>query len=202
MDLTVKDPTKPGYNPHEAIQQPIPKITRATIDFMLECGVPKGARIVDIGPESYKSNEMRKYWDVKQADAEDLNFGYPEFEPGWGSIPDNSVQFITCFEIIEHLQNPYELLDYLKWALTKDGTLFLSTPGRPRMFWPEFHYHEIPPDHLQKWLLTPLGLKIIRKKKIWMDHPWWFYFTGIRPFLRLWFGHSWIYEIKKEETKN
>lgn len=75
----------------------------------------------------------------------------------------------------------------------------LSAPGRPKILWGEYHFREYTPAELQKWILNPLGLQIVRKKRVRIDHHWSFYFKGIRPFLRLFYGFTWIYEIKKNE---
>lgn len=191
MDISLK----PGYQESEYINRPTPWIAEDTIGFMLECGVPKGATVVDIGPPSYKSKRMGEYWNVVHADAEDFNYYKPFIHSKLEELPPSEI--ITCFEVLEHLQNPLLFLDHIAGMMHKDGTLFLSTPSRPKFLYPEFHFHEIEPKRLQKWLLDPLGLEIVRGKRIRINNrnDWKFY-IGFRPFLRLFLNFTNIYQIK------
>ena len=46
-------------------------------------------------------------------------------------LPDtHSYDVVTCFEVIEHVPNPVEVLHALRGALRPGGVLFISTPNR------------------------------------------------------------------------
>ena len=115
---------------------------------------------------------------------------------------------VFCFELLEHVQNPLFLLKGLVDIIKDTGVIYLSTPHRPRWMWPDYHYNEISAKHMQKWLLDPLNLEIIRKKKLRVIQHWSDYLIGVRPILRAIKNRSlkeiigkltnttWIYEIR------
>lgn len=158
------------------------------------CGfIRPSGMCADIGP----INEKIKYI-AKRFDLEIIQADYGDFDT------DSLTYFqlrlfhtIFCFEIVEHLTNPKFFIEQLIKALDKDGTIYLSMPARPKILWDEHHYNEISPKRFDKWILKPLGLKIIRKQRIRPTHSPLFYLKGFRPFLRLFLNYSWIYEIKK-----
>ena len=68
---------------------------------------------------------------------------------------------ICSFEVIEHLQNPFEFIDFATINLKKSGEIILSTPNGnfiPRDEW----YSEFPPIHFS--LFKEKTFKILRKK--------------------------------------
>jgi ubiquinone/menaquinone biosynthesis C-methylase UbiE len=70
-----------------------------------------------------------------------LDFGDGEFEA------------VVCFETIEHVEDPFAVLDELARVLTKDGLLVLSSPNRSA--YPPgnpHHLKEFLPDELRKAL--------------------------------------------------
>lgn len=56
---------------------------------------------------------------------------------------------ISCFEAIEHVTDPWRVLDELARVLAPSGTLLISSPN-PRVYPPgnEFHIHEFTPEEL------------------------------------------------------
>ena len=117
-----------------------------------------------------------------------FDFNYPP-------VPDKRYDLVICLETLEHVQNPLSFMKYLSESITDDGEIFLITPARMRFLWTEHHFFEMSGDHIQKWLLDILGLKITHRKRVRITYPLRFYFTGIRPFLRLFFSHTWMYRI-------
>jgi len=115
---------------------------------------------------------------------------------------------ILCFEILEHLQNPLYFLEKIKEKIAFGGVLYLSTPHRPKFLWPDYHFNEMSGKHIQKWLLNPLDLKIVRSKKLYINGGLKTYLIGFRPLYRaiknLNFkpiisnltNTTWIYEIR------
>ncbi len=211
--MTTQILTHPGYCPTSDLTRPDAHMIRQFIRFM-EHSHPilsvrnriadnyyiaitiaqQGYTIADIGHAGYKSNVMRSIgWPVDQVTATDFNFD--RFDS------DRKYKIITCFEILEHLQNPLHFLRTVKDDLLADGgSLFLSTPSRPKLFWTPQHYNEIPRDRLVTFLLEPLGLEIVGSRRVRIGHSWWWYLTGLRPLMRLWFGYTMLYEIKATDT--
>lgn len=183
---------KPGYNTPEELLNIDRRLTRQTAEFISEIQLPDNPICGDVGILTPKIQAISTItgWEFHQLSAIDFNYEDPK--------NDKRVAFslITCLETLEHVQNPLFLLDNLRKKMFRDSVLVLSLPGRPRFLWTEHHYHEITPKHLQKWLLDELGMKIVRQKKIRINMPWWRYFTGIRPFMRLFFNFTNIYEIR------
>lgn len=80
--------------------------------------------------------------------------------------------FVTAFEIIEHLDSPLVFLLQVKELLEIGGVLVLSTPNRKRCFVNKDSF-DYPPNHLIRfskesitYLLEMVGFKIIRLKKV------------------------------------
>ena len=90
-------------------------------------------------------------------------------------------------DIIESELNPLDFFYQLQEGCDKNTKIYVTCPYRwNSYFWNWNHWHEIDPRRF-KYLIEQSGFKITRmmKKKIW--HEWWWYFRGIRPFLRLLF---------------
>jgi len=152
---------------------------------------PKG-RCVDIGPENAKMEYIKKHFDIEvvQMDSEDFNWRHI-YSDNYG----HTFQTVFCFEILEHLQNPLFFMREVKSLIRPSGgTLYLSTPGRIQWLWTDKHFIEMSPKRLQKWILEPLGLRIVRKQRLRIT-PSLRHF-GIRPIIRLFTNNTWIYEIK------
>ena len=63
--------------------------------------------------------------------------------------PDGSFDLIVCFEVIEHVEDPQEIVDELARVLGPGGVLLVSSPNRE--VYPEgnpHHHHEFTPDEL------------------------------------------------------
>ena len=141
----------------------------------------------DIGELNSKMEYIKKELNisVKQIDY-DFNFDYMA----------GHFNTIFCFEVLEYLQNPLFFMNQIKKILNDNGTLYLSSPSRPRFLWTKHHFFEMDRKHLYKWILEPLDFKIVRKKKIRINHHWTFYLSGFRLFFRIFFNYTNIYEIK------
>jgi SAM-dependent methyltransferase len=150
--------------------------------------------VADISPPNSKMEHIRK--------VHEFNVGY---KYGMDYNFDNirgSYRTIFCLEVLEHLQNPLFLMRELKMALGYNGIIYVSVPGRPKLLWPGYHYHEIPPKRLIKWIFKPLGLKVVKYKFIRTEMS--FKSIGIRPLLRMilapWNGH-YIYKLKIDKDE-
>ncbi|MDX9907122.1 MAG: class I SAM-dependent methyltransferase [Bacteroidales bacterium] len=186
---------RPGYNEQTDTYAIDDRICNATAKFVYETvsQFHGEIRIADVGERNKKAEiiENALKVNITQLVADDFNFDK--------LIPENGLNkfnIICCFEVIEHLQNPLFHIKQLVELLEPDGIIFLSTPARPRIFWPDFHYFEIDEKHLNKWIFSQAGLEITRKSKLKIHLPFWNYFKGIRPFLRLFVNYTNIYELR------
>lgn len=210
--------TKPGYESTEHLWSPNPEFVKKFADkhiipFLREGGIGKGDLCYDMGEFNprikYIADEMGLI--IKTIDVPDFN---------WNKIPITSQSDFKvfsyrtfAFEVVEHLQNPLFFMNELKTNLATDGSIYLIIPCNPRWLWHEMHFFEMDKKHLEKWILAPLGLKIVRYKKIYFIASWKTYLIGIRPlwrvltgkvsfrtFLRsLFYIQYAIYEVKREE---
>lgn len=140
------------------------------------------ARCLDIGEPNpqiqHISNEHGV--DIWSTDSTDFNFDQLTDHTNLGSW-----DVIFALGIVEHLQNPLFLLRELRYLLKDDGSLYLIIPCNPRWLWTPHHYHEMGRKRLEKWLLAPLHLEVVRYRKLWFVMDWRSIFIGIRPLMRV-----------------
>jgi len=65
-------------------------------------------------------------------------------------LQNTTFNFITIFEVFEHLDNHLQLLNQLKLVLKNDGLLVLSVPYRKRIL-VGIDLFDYPPNHLTRW---------------------------------------------------
>ncbi len=65
-------------------------------------------------------------------------------------VQTESFDFVTCFEVIEHSDNPSDLMRNLAQKLLPGGMLAMSTPSRSRLL-PDWNTWDFPPNHLTRW---------------------------------------------------
>lgn len=186
-----------GYNTREETYNIPDKLCFASAEFVMECikNQPyKTFKYADIGERNKKVEILEDYLKVKfdPLTAEDFNFD--DFE---GQEAGEKYDIITCFEILEHLQNPLFFMKNIVNRLDANGTIFLSTPSRPHMFYPSYHFHEMKPQHLINWIFSPLGLEIVKRGRLKINMRWSEHLKGIRPFLRLFINYTNIYQLKR-----
>lgn len=198
--------TKPGYETTHQLWSPNPKYLKKFVDKhiipFLRDRVKRGAVCLDMGEKNPRMEYLKQRLDLKvdQIERDDFNFAV---------LPFKKANTVFAFEIVEHLQNPLWFMHQLK-QLT-DGAIYVIMPSNPRWLWHEMHFFEMGRKHFEKWILTPLGLKIVRYKKIIFIASWKAYLIGFRPLMRLLTGkttfknfirslfyiHYGIYEIRK-----
>jgi len=112
------------------------------------------------------------------------------------SAPSKNYDLVGCFEIIEHVMNPLNLLLNIHKVLKHEGYCYLSTP-RPFFGFLQGrqHFTEYKPDRMERMMVFA-GFKVIRRKKfcIW---DWDFFFYGFRPAFRVLFHRNYIWELRK-----
>lgn len=100
-------------------------------------------------------------------------------------FPSEKFDVITCFEILEHLDNPNQFLKTIKGLLRPQGSIAISVPNRD-MAVNSLGEYDYPPHHLTKWsdkalahFLNSHGFSIIAHKvkevdpedlATWFDH--------------------------------
>jgi hypothetical protein len=115
------------------------------------------------------------------------------------TMEDNSkYDYILYSHTIEHQFNPLHTLLELKKVMTDKTLVFIILPRRGKLLWCKGHFHEID-DYRMRLLLERAGLDIVSLElhKAW--RPWYFYLTGIKPVLRLFFEYNAYYEVRLKQ---
>lgn len=158
-----------------------------TMDYVRRF-IPKGSIITDLGGENEFADDMRDagYLVATTSDT-DLDQIY--------AITHS--EYVTSFEVFEHLLNPYMLLQ----TLTPGTKLLCSVPLNvwfSREHWLDDdrrqHYHEFTERQFHK-LLHKTGFTIQMSKKHRIVKS-----VGIRQFLRM-FWHSYLFVYAEKEVK-
>ncbi len=93
----------------------------------------------------------------KAAYAHVQNASYQKLESSLLPFPDGHFEFITCFEVIEHVTNQEEILSELSRVLSPIGTLLISTPNKAEYsdlnnYSNEFHVKEFYIEEFRSFL--------------------------------------------------
>lgn len=156
---------------------------RKTLEFLPE--KLRDIEVLDMGDRTPITEALEKKWDCRISNTEgDLDF----------LELSGQYNVVISFEVLEHLLNPLYNLSQINKVLKKDGRLFLSTPcGKPYFLWAEGHFHELRWERLD-FLISKAGFKVERKI-IFKVHPWYFFFKGVRPLIRLLYHRHWFLEL-------
>lgn len=156
---------------------------RRMIPWLLDRhGIPRAARIVDIGAGSGHiiiPLHEAGWTDLVAVDIDDRNFAL--FRDRYGvetvpwdatdgplALPDASAQAVTCFHVIEHLPRPDNLLVEAWRVLAPGGTLFIATPDWRKCVLTFFD----DPTHLRPYTKTSIR-RILRQYGFEMTtHSW------------------------------
>lgn len=112
------------------------------------------------------------------------------------TMPSNvKYDYILYSHTIEHQFNPLHTLLELRKVMIDKTMMFIILPRRGKLLWCKGHFHEID-DYRMRLLLERAGLDIVSLElhKAW--RPWYFYLTGIKPALRLFFEYNAYYEVR------
>jgi SAM-dependent methyltransferase len=204
---TMDDPKRPGYQTKDELFAVNEKRIRRYIDGKVIpfLRLKPNPTCLDVGERNPRMEylKMRLNLNVKQWDTEDLNFD---------TLNEKDIDYIFAFDVLEHIQDLLWVMKQLKNALADDGSIYVNLPENARWLWGKEHYFEVDRDHFIKWILNPLGLHVVRQKKIFFVANWKAFFIGVRPLLRIFRGEStwrsmarsifcWnfrIYEVKKD----
>ena len=154
--------------------------------FLKFHGDLKGVNALDIGAPNYISRNLH----IEDNTHGDLNKGI--------KAPGNAYDVITCYEVLNHVQNHLTLVEGMRDLLKPGGKLYFSTP----LLWliPWYHgrgnYVELKKDRVKK-LFEYAGFEVVRYE--WHNPwPWFFIFYGIRPPFRYLFNRFQLWEFKKK----
>jgi len=164
-----------------------------TLSF-LEKVIAKSARILDLGPVNPLSRMMldKGYRVQNTPEHIDLDMDY-------GIVTDPQFDFVTAFEIFEHLVSPFPLLQAIKTP-----GLIASVPLKlwfADAYWNENdpwdrHYHEFEPRQFDM-LLNKAGWNIVASEK-WTSYD---NKIGLRPLLRRFTNRYYIVYCTRQENK-
>jgi ubiquinone/menaquinone biosynthesis C-methylase UbiE len=89
------------------------------IGFFLSIASKGGfeTRGIDLSKDAIKYAKEKFGLNVQQGTLEDI------------SLPADHFDVVTCWEVVEHLDDPIKFLNEIKRILKKDGLLFISTPN-------------------------------------------------------------------------
>ena len=148
-----------------------------TLDF-LKKHIKTSETIFDLGvPNPFSKIMVDNGYSVINTKGEDI-------DNNQSALQNENYDVITAFEIIEHLLNPYTVLQNVKAdkiLISIPLRLWFSSAYRSKTDMWDRHYHEFE-DWQLDWLLEKAGFKIVARVKF--THP--VKKIGFRPLLR-WF---------------
>jgi hypothetical protein len=147
--------------------------------------------MLDIGRPSPLTEVVENHFNVYMFNTEgdlDADFYLPP------SIMD-PIDYILYSHTIEHQFNPLHTLLELKKVMGPSTVMFIILPQKPKFLWWEGHYHEID-DYRIRMLLKRAGLRVVSYERHRVWRHWKFYFTGVRPFIRLFYEWNGYYEVQ------
>jgi SAM-dependent methyltransferase len=90
-------------------------------------------------------------------------------------LPDDAVDLVVCFEVLEHVPDPLAALDELARVLAPGGVLMASTPNRGvYLAGNPFHVHELTLDEFSEALRARFEHVAVSRQDSWLA-------TTIRP---------------------
>jgi len=145
---------------------------------------------LDIGESNWIGRELGAEHNTLLGD--DFNFTL--------HAPREKYDTIFCFEVIEHVMNPLNLLLSLKSLLAVGGRIYLSTPVMGLITWYQYseHFTEYKLKNLHT-LIRHAGL-MIEKEDVFCPYPGYFALTGmgVRPVLRVLFHRNALFCLTRE----
>jgi SAM-dependent methyltransferase len=148
---------------------------------------PKFINTFDVGLPNYISNGLNIAFCTHQS----CDFNY-EIR---GALRE--FHYVTCFEIINHVMNPLQLMEQIYDLLAPGGTCYISCPVLWLIPWDhcKYNFSNYKPKKL-KVLFEYAGFETVRCE-IHNPWPWWWMFYGFRPFLRTLLNRIQIWELRK-----
>ena len=146
------------------------------------------ASILSIGNEHPFDQELCEIFGAKyNHTTSDLDY--------WLCIKDGLPIFKTvfCFDVIEFIMNPLELLLDIADRLNKDSRLYITYQYNPlTFFWSPLHFVQYPKRSFEK-LIEKAGFEIVHRKRIWFEN---YSLRGIRPILKALSASRYYYKLR------
>lgn len=154
-----------------------------TLDFVDKVGSP----CLDIGSKSILTEKLSDRFSVEIDNTLPCDFNIAL------ESPQKEYDTIFCFEVIEHVMNPYGFMKNIRKKL--DGNLYLSTPilGLLGILQIDAHFTEYKQSRLEI-LFRSTGFEIVKKQKF-NSVPLWG-ISGIRPIIHKMFMDNIIYKLQ------
>jgi|GEM_PF-2981509 len=164
------------------------------IDYIKD--IDLSGRILDIGERNPLTRKLEDHFGIEIDNTiGDLDETF---------IPNRFEYDVIIFsQVIEHLFNPLFCLENIKRVMHKNSVLIIGTPIKPGHITTNFrHFHEMDEYRFKK-LIQRAGLRIIDWQKNYAyNNINWKSFTGVRPFLKMFYKRtSYVKCIKQEEQK-
>jgi len=140
----------------------------------------KSGYVLDIGNRNPFGENLGKYFNLEYIHTKgDLNFE-------WEISKNVEIKVVFCFETLEHLINPGNILDKVFGLIQKDAQVFISVPRTPRWLgWNPAHFHEFDCNRFN-YMMNYFGYKEIAHEQHTLWHNWKWYLHGIRPIFFRW----------------
>ncbi len=186
--------TYPYYNTEQSSN-----VQRTTLEYLYRRMYLGPYTIIDVGQRSPLTDAIERefgYMIWNTVGDLDERFGLSMNGP----VSKCPIYYIVYSHTIEHQFNPLYTLLELKRYMIPETRMFIILPRRGKLLWWRGHYHEID-DYRMRLLLRRAGLDIVsfERHKVWRE--WKFYFTGIRPLMRLFCEYNAYYEVKISEDE-
>ncbi len=186
------DPLRPGYNNKGELWMAKPSrvkryMSGKVIPFLR---LKPGAVCIDMGETNPRMEYMKSQLSriqIDQCTVNDFNFDRVN--------TDTKYDAVFAFDIFEHIQNGLFFMSQMKELIKDDGSIYINVPENPRWLWARKHYFEMKHLRFEKWIVVPLGLKIVRQKRIIFFADWRAMFIGIRPLIKVIQGKYDLIEI-------
>ena len=184
------------------------RLLRYMRKFLPFLAVKETDKCIDMGETNPKMEYIKNELRINVTQVSDIDFNFGTLDKYYGSA-----DVVFALEVLEHVQNPLWFMREMKRCLKNNGSIYVTLPSNPKWLWVDGHYFEIPRKHFEKWIVEPLGLRIVRHKKITNRNIWRGLLIGYRPLMRVLRGHAhWkslvreilyfkfdVYEIKRKD---
>jgi hypothetical protein len=141
---------------------------------------------LDVSEPGYISEELRVGDNTLRCD-----FNYEVL------APSSRYEIVTCFEVLNHVMNPLQMMEQIWDLMALGGVCYLSAPKLWLIPWHHCKYNFVnyAPERLVP-LFQYAGFEVIRHKT-YNPWPWWFMFYGFRPIARVLFNRIELWELRK-----
>lgn len=91
----------------------------------------------------------------------------------WAQLVNRQFDLVICADVVEHVEDPVDLLRRLHGLIESGGRLLISTPDRLWFDTPSFHGPPSNPRHVREWtseefelLLESAGFRVLKQRRL------------------------------------